>query len=478
MDQLAQCEREGATLEPGPEERAKLRKEVVEYLETYIEDLPEGKAFGRDQGPRGGLQQPADLNPTHSLSQLIEILKTEIDPVGINAASGGHLGYIPGGGIYTAGLGDWIAAVTNHFAGIFFGSPGAVRMENALIRDIASWVGYPADAVGNLSSGGSMANLIGIVSAREALQINSHNVRQSVVYSSTQAHHCLKKAFRIAGLGEMVWRDIPLDEQFRMQPRQLQKQIDEDLQQDLKPTILLASAGSTDTGAIDPLDALADIAEMHGMWFHVDAAYGGFFSLLPEEKAQFQGMERSDSLVLDPHKGLFLPYGLGVALVKKARPALDAHHYTAHYMQDARDAQTELSPADLSPELTKHFRALRLWLPLHLHGLQPFVAQLREKRLLALYLAEHLPALGFALVCPPQLSVLAFHWAQGPTSEWNNHTRRILQKLEDHGQIFLSSTRLDGRFVIRAAILSFRTHLHTIDTLIDLLAQFRPSVQE
>jgi glutamate/tyrosine decarboxylase-like PLP-dependent enzyme len=110
--------------------------------------------------------------------------------------------------------------------------------------------------------------------------------------------------------------------------------------------------------------------------------------------------------------------------------------------------------------------------------LQPFVAQLREKRLLALYLAQRLPSLGFALVCPPQLSVVAFYWAQGPSSEWNNHTRSILQQLEDHGQIFLSSTRLDGRFVIRAAILSFRTHLRTIDTLIDLLAQFRPSVKE
>jgi glutamate/tyrosine decarboxylase-like PLP-dependent enzyme len=409
------------------------------------------------------------------LTDIIDILKSEVDPPGINAASGGHLGYIPGGGIYTAGLGDWIAAVTNHYAGIFFGSPGAVRMEHALIREIADWVGYPSASTGNLASGGSMANMVGVVSARQALQIDSRNVRKSVVYSSTQAHHCLQKAFRIVGLGEMVWRDIPLDKQFRMRTDALQKQIEIDMHKGLTPSILLAAAGSTDTGAIDPLDEMADLAEKHKMWFHIDAAYGGFFSLLSEEKHKFKGMERSDSLVLDPHKGLFLPYGLGVVLVRHASPILAAHHYRANYMQDAQDAQSEYSPADLSPELTKHFRAMRLWLPLRLHGLEPFLAQLREKRLLARYLAERLPDLGYTLICAPELSVVTFHWAQGPEKNWDMHTRTILTKLEDHGQVFLSSTRLKGHFVIRAAILSFRTHLGTLNSLIELLRVLRPS---
>ena len=470
-DQIKELERRGRSLEPASQERAHLRKEVIDYLETYLEELPEGKAFQHDSGPGPDL---ASREKATDIKQLIDILRREVDPPGINAASGGHLGYIPGGGIYTAGLGDWIAAVTNHYGGIFFGGPGAVRMENALLREIADWVGYPSDSAGNLASGGSMANLIGIVSARDALRINSQNIRTSVVYSSSQAHHCLQKAFRIAGMGEMIWRDIPLDDQFRMRPDELQRQIDTDIQNGLTPSIVLGAAGSTDTGAIDPLDALADIADAHNLWFHIDAAYGGFFSLLEEEKSKFKGLERSDSLVLDPHKGLFLPYGLGVALVRHADPILAAHHYQANYMQDAQDAQSEWSPADLSPELTKHFRALRLWLPLRLHGLEPFLAQLSEKRQLALYLAERLPELGYTLICQPELSVVAFHWAQGPSAEWDRHTREILQKLEDHGHIFLSSTRLHGHFVIRAAILSFRTHLHTIDALLDLLKQFRP----
>jgi len=471
-DQIKKLESLGSTLDPSSGERARLRGEVVDYLEAYLEDLPTGKAFQRDTGPGPDLARREKVG---DIKKMINILRREVDPPGINAASGGHLGYIPGGGIYTAGLGDWIAAVTNHYGGIFFGGPGAVRMENALIREIADWVGYPADSAGNLASGGSMANLTGIVSARDALQINSQNIRTSVVYSSSQAHHCLHKAFRIAGLSEMKWRDIPLDGQFRMIPNALEKQIERDRADGLTPSILLAAAGSTDTGAIDPLNALADIAEQNKMWFHVDAAYGGFFSLLEEEKLKFKGMERSDSLVLDPHKGLFLPYGLGVALVRNAEPMLSAHHYRANYMQDAQDAQSEWSPADLSPELTKHFRALRLWLPLRLHGLQPFLAQLREKRELALYLADRLPELGYKLICQPELSVVAFYWAQGPESEWDQHSRDILRKLEDHGQIFLSSTRLNGHFIIRAAILSFRTHLKTIDELLRLLDQFRPA---
>src|SRR6056297_3737487 len=471
-DQIKKLESLGSTLDPSAGERARLRGEVVDYLEAYLEDLPTGKAFQRDTGPGPDLARREKVG---DIKKMINILRREVDPPGINAASGGHLGYIPGGGIYTAGLGDWMAAVTNHYAGIFFGSPGAVRMEHALIREIADWVGYPTESTGNLTSGGSMANMIGIVSARQALQIDSRRVRKCVVYSSTQAHHCLQKAFRIVGMGEMVWRDIPLDTQFRMRPDELQRQIDTDIQNGLTPSIVLGAAGSTDTGAIDPLDALADIAEQHGMWFHIDAAYGGFFSLLEEEKHKFKGMERSDSLVLDPHKGLFLPYGLGVALVRHSSPILAAHHYQANYMQDAQDAQSESSPADLSPELTKHFRALRLWLPLRLHGLKPFLAQLREKRELALYLADRLPELGYKLICQPELSVVAFHWAQGPESEWDQHSRDILRKLEDHGQIFLSSTRLNGHFIIRAAILSFRTHLKTIDELLRLLDQFRPA---
>src|SRR6056297_4117560 len=475
VEQIKKSQKEGAGLEPDATERARLRSQVVDYLEAYIEDLPRGKAFQRDSGPGPNLSR---REQAPDLQHLLNILRQEVDPPGINAASGGHLGYIPGGGIYTAGLGDWMAAVTNHYAGIFFGSPGAVRMEHALIREIADWVGYPAKSTGNLTSGGSMANMIGIVSARQALQIDSRRVRKCVVYSSTQAHHCLQKAFRIVGMGEMVWRDIPLDTQFRMRPDELQRQIDTDIQNGLTPSIVLGAAGSTDTGAIDPLDALADIAEQHGMWFHIDAAYGGFFSLLEEEKHKFKGMERSGSLVLDPHKGLFLPYGLGVALVRHSSPILAAHHYQANYMQDAQDAQSEWSPADLSPELTKHFRALRLWLPLRLHGLKPFLAQLREKLLLAEYLAEQLPDLGYKLLCQPQLSVVTFHWAQGPEASWDRHSRDILMRLEDHGQIFLSSTRLQGHFVIRAAILSFRTHLDTIDALLDLLRKFRPSLEE
>ena len=153
---------------------------------------------------------------------------------------------------------------------------------------------------------------------------------------------------------------------------------------------MIAAAGTTDTGAVDPLDAIATIAERERCWFHVDAAYGGFFLLTEHGRQLLRGIERSDSVVLDPHKGLFLPYGAGIVLVRDAQPLAAAHDYAGAYMQDAEREPGEISPADVSPELSKHFRALRMWLPLMLLGTRPFRAALEEKLLLARYFHEEI----------------------------------------------------------------------------------------
>ena len=179
-----------------------------------------------------------------------------------------------------------------------------------------------------------------------------------------------------------------MDEKFRIIPEKIEIAIKQDKRKGLIPWLVIGSAGTTDIGAIDPLKKIGAIAKKYKLWYHIDAAYGGFFILSETGKRKLSGMELSDSLVIDPHKGLFLPYGLGVVLVKNVKFLADSHYYQANYMQDALSANDELSPADLSAELTKHFRGMRLWLPLKIHGLKPFRAALEEKLQLAIYFYE------------------------------------------------------------------------------------------
>jgi glutamate/tyrosine decarboxylase-like PLP-dependent enzyme len=344
-------------------------------------------------------------------------------------------------------------------------------MENMLIEWMASVVGYPADAVGNLTSGGSIAALIGIVTARDAKQIGPAAIERSVVYATSHMHHSLDKALGIAGLGRAIVRHVPMDDRHRMDAEAFDRLVRTDQGAGLRPWLVIASAGTTDTGAIDPMHAIGDVAERHGLWFHLDAAYGAFFALCDEGRRLLDGMARSDSLVMDPHKGLFLPYGSGAVLVKDRQALLDAHTAAAHYMQDAAHERDEISPADVSPELSKHFRGLRMWLPLKLCGLAPFRAALEEKLLLARYFHHQIQRLpGFEVGPFPDLSVVTFRYlpAHGDADAFNE---RLVQEIHRDGRVFLTSTRIDGRFIIRLAVLAFRTHLATIDRTLDVLRE-------
>ena len=396
------------------------------------------------------------------------MIRENVDTPGLNPASGGHLGYIPGGGIYVSALGDYLADVFNRYAGVFYAGPGAVRMENMLIRWLNDLVGYPAEAAGNLTTSGSLANLIAIVTARDGRNIKSADVPRSVIYLTRQTHHSVDKAIRVAGLGECVFRYIPVDAKFRMTVSELSRQIDEDKAAGLVPFLVVASAGTTDVGAIDPLPEIGAVAKQHGMWYHIDAAYGGAFILTDEGRSKLKGLELSDSLIIDPHKGLFLPYGLGIVLVKNVADLKRSYSFDAHYMQDAFAAPDELSPAELSPELTKHFRGLRLWLPLKLHGVAPFRACLDEKLLLAKYFHAEVQKLGFESRIEPELSVVIYRWLPRD-GDANIFNKRLLEQVVADGRVFISSTMLNGEFTLRFACLAFRTHLSTVDTLLEVL---------
>lgn len=471
IERIKELEQLALKLEPNGDLRKDMLEQVHQYCEDFLHRTDTDIAFQRDYTTTTQhLQDPISEEGT-DLGSLLKIYRAEVEKPGLNPASGGHLAYIPGGGLYPSALGDMIAAVTNRYAGVFFGGPGAVRMENALIRWMGELIGWKSGFAGNLASGGSIANLIGIVAARDSKNITSAAIPTAVIYGSSHQHHCVNKAINIAGLRECIFRHVPLNEHFQIIPEALEKLINADIQAGLNPFLLIANAGTTDTGAVDPLTALGNLAQKHNLWYHVDGAYGAFFILCDETKHLLQGISMADSVVMDPHKGLFLPYGLGVVLVKDSQDLFRSHQLYGNYMQDATSDPTEISPAEISPELTKHFRGMRMWLPLRLFGLAPFRAGLSEKLLLARYFHEKIQMIhGFVAGPVPQLSVVTYRYV--PTKgDANDFNKRLVAATHADGRVFLSSTTIDGIFMLRFAALAFRTHLQTVNLCLQILEE-------
>ena len=470
LNKIKHLEQIAEKLEPLATERSNWNKAVQKYADNFLDDFNQKNTFVVSKEMGSAIYNfPIEENGK-PIEEILECLKENVDTPNLNPASGGHFGYIPGGGVYTTALGDYLAAVTNRYAGIFFASPGGVRMENLLLRWMCKMVDYPEDALGNLTSGGSIANLSAIATARDFKNIKARDIEKCVVYMTHQLHHCIQKSLRIAGMSECIVRYIPMDENFKMLPKELKQQIEADMAANLIPFMVFASAGTTDTGSLDPLGAIGEIARDHDVWYHIDAAYGGFFMLSNELKPAFKGTELSDSIAIDPHKGLFLSYGIGAVLIKNTNALYHTHHYTASYMQDAFTLEEDPSPADLSPELTKHFRGLRMWLSLQLMGVAPFRAALEEKVLLCNYFYKEVQKLGFEVGPRPELSIAIFRFTPA-TADANVFNLELIEKFKADGRVFLSSTTIDNIVWLRFAVLSFRTHLRQVDLTLELLKE-------
>lgn len=470
ISQIKALEKISRLLEPASAERKEVRDKVISYSENFLDEIAHAKTYIAPQENQTLFNSPISEEPI-AIEEVINLIKENVDTPGLNPASGNYLGYIPGGGLYYSALGDYLVDIANRYAGYFFAAPGAVQMENMLLNWMSELAGYPAYSAGNLTSGGSIANLIAIVTARDASNVQAKDYDKMVVYLSEQTHHCLDKALNIAGLKECIKRTVPLNAQFQMRPEALEQMVVEDKKNGLKPWLIVASAGTTDTGVVDPLEQIGAIAKKEQLWFHVDAAYGGFFLLTKEGKKILKGIELSDSLVMDPHKGLFLPYGTGVVLVKEKNKLLQSHAYQANYLQDISISEDDLSPANLSPELTKHFRGMRLWLPLKLFGLKLFKAALEEKLLLAKYFEQEIKKIdGFEIISTAELSIVTYRYLpkQGDANLFN---QQLVQEIQKDGRVFISSTVINGKFTLRMAILSFRTHLENIDLALAVLKE-------
>lgn len=409
------------------------------------------------------VEEPLPTTGT-TAADLLSLLFDQLVPKCFNTTAPGYLAYIPSGGLPQAAVADLIGGTINRYVGVWQAAPALAQLELTVIRWINDIVGFPAAAGGYLTTGGSLANWSAIVTARRCRL--PENFLNGTIYASSQAHHSVAKAAMLAGFPVRNLRSIPTDGQFRIDCSALRGAIEKDRRQGLQPFLIVGNAGTTNTGAVDDLNELADVAERERLWVHIDATYGGFFTLTERGRRVLQGMERADSIALDPHKGLFLPFGNGALVVRNAATLRDAHRLDADYLPAMQDDLSRVDFCQISPELSRDFRGLRLWLPIKLHGIEAFRAALDEKLDLIEQATATLRTLEeIQIVAEPQLSVVAFQLLRAglDKDELNELNRRFLKQINAGNKIMLTSTMLDGRFVIRICVLSFRTHAKNID---------------
>jgi aromatic-L-amino-acid decarboxylase len=350
------------------------------------------------------------------------------------------------------------------YVGVWLAAPGLSQLEANVVRWFCDIVGYPAAARGMLTSGGSLANFSAIVTARRE-RLPSDFLR-GTLYASDQVHHSVEKAAILAGFPAESVRMVPCDDRFRLRRDALEGLIEQDRAAGSDPFLLVTSAGTTNTGAVDDLDAAADVAQRHGLWLHADAAYGGFFALTERGRHVMRGLGRADSVTLDPHKGLFLPYGTGSLLVRDGAALERAHALEAEYMPAMSETAEFVDFCQLSPELSRPFRGLRVWLPFKLAGAGAFRQQLDEKLDLAQWAWERLREIeDIEIVAEPQLSIVAFRLTRAglDLEERNRLNHELLERINARRRVYLTGTTVNGSFILRICVLSFRTHMERME---------------
>lgn len=391
---------------------------------------------------------------TEVLARLLEFAAA-----GIDKSHAGDLAYIPSGGLYSSAVASLLAAGIHAFTGAAFESPALVALEESVLRWLCGAFGLPQHAEGVLLSGGSMANQAAIVCARD----RGFDAATSRIYLSANAHHSLHKALHLSGIPGHCIRSVATDDAGAIDCAALEALLREDRNAGATPWMLVGVAGSTDTGMVDDLEQLARLRDQTGAWLHVDGAYGGMFVLTARGRARLRGIERADSITVDAHKGLMLPYGAGALLVRHAGALAHSHTGSGSYMRDVRGAAGLPHYFERGPELTRPFRGLQVWLPLQLHGVEAFAQALDQCLDLALEAEARLRRLpGIAVYGRPVLSIVAFRALAGEAA-----TESLLQRLNSSPDLRVSSTSIGGLSWIRLVFLSQRVSRAQIDRVID-----------
>ncbi|MEO5963438.1 MAG: aminotransferase class V-fold PLP-dependent enzyme [Thermomonas sp.] len=411
--------------------------------------------------------------PEHgsALEALLDPLFDDWMPRSFGTRHAGYMAYIPGGGVYPAALADFIADATNRYTGVWQAAPALVQLEANALDWLRDWMQFPEPTRGLFTTGGSMAMFNAIACAREKLL--GHDIRSGTLYVSSQTHHCVVKAAKLAGIAHDRVRVIDVDADFRMRVDALEHAIAADRAAGLKPFMVFSTAGTTNTGAVDPINAVADIAAREAIWHHVDGAYGGFFHMVPELRPLLAGLSRADSLTLDPHKGMFMPYGTGALLVRDGEALRALHTSTAGYLPDNQNEFYD--PAQYGPDLSRGFPGLRIWLTVKFFGAARYRAALAEKRELAVWAANEVARIpGIVMDALPQLSLFAFHLespALDTLAAQNAATRALMDRVTARGEVMLTGATVGDRFLGRVCVLSFRTRRQQMETCVRQLAE-------
>jgi aromatic-L-amino-acid decarboxylase len=455
----------GYPLDPAPEQMRAMGEEALAFVVDFLagrSEAPSSKFEGAVEAADARREPPPETGG--EFGPLVELVD-EIANHSADNAGPGFLAYIPGGGLFASSLADLLSTTIDRYVNLWGEAPVAAQVEYNVVRWLCDLFSFPPESRGVLTSGGSMANFSAIVAARKDRL--PEDFLAGSLYVSEHVHASVTKAAMLAGFPVRNVRPVPSDPSLRMDVDVLRRTVAEDRAEGLVPFAVVASAGTTNTGAIDPIDAIGEVARTEDLWLHVDAAYGGFFQLTERGRARFHGIERADSITLDPHKGLFLPYGTGALVVREGQKLREGHHVgTSAYLQDlAADAHIP-NFTEYSAELSRDFRGLRVWFPLKLHGVAAFREALDEKLDLAQHLYEQLKAIPeLELPWEPELSIVPFRLRDGDDAA----NRRLLAAINESRRVFLSSTVLEGRFTLRACILSHRTHRDRIDECVEIV---------
>lgn len=443
--------------------------QAMERIVDHIESLPLQPAADVQGGAElaRSLKEPMPEKGM-AFSELLDLLFEKLVPRTFNSAGPGYLAYIPGGGLFHSAVADLIADSINRYTGVWVAAPALVQLEANVLRWFSDMMGYPPESRGLLTTGGSMSIFTALVTARKNRL--PENFLSGTLYASDQVHHSVMKAAAMAGFPDSSVRQIPSDERFRIRLDVLRQRIAEDRKNGRTPFLIVGSAGTTNTGAVDDLEGLAEIARSENLWLHTDAAYGGFFMLTERGRKGMKGIHLSDSITLDPHKALFLPYGNGCLLVRDGEALKKAHTIEADYMPPLQEDPDFVDFCQYSPELSRDFRGLRVWLPIKMHGLGPFRQNLDEKLDLIRWATEELRKVAeLEIVAEPQLTVVAFRQVRPGLSweELNQLNRELLSRINARQRVLLTGTLLGDRFVLRICVLSFRTHKDRVQAALE-----------
>jgi len=377
-----------------------------------------------------------------------------------------YLAFIPGSGTWPGALGDLIASACNIDAGNWMESAGPSQVERLLLRWFADWIGFPPTADGVLVSGGSAANLTALACARESLV--GAMTPDVVAYLSDQTHSSVARAFRMLGFRSDQVRVLPVDDRFGLRVDSLRAAMDADVGAGLRPLVVVASAGSTNTGAIDPLEDIAAVCGERGVWMHVDGAYGGFAILTERGRRRLAGIELADSVTLDPHKWLHQPFECGALLVREDRRLAEAFAIHPDYLQDATADSREVNFADHGLQLTRMSRALKLWVSLRYFGVDAFAAAIERAMDQAAYAQRYIEqSVRLELLTPATLGVVCFRrQVEGDDEESERANASLIAGLASSGVGLVSSTRLRGRYAIRMCVLNHTTTMADVESVL------------